>query len=112
MKFFIQRTSIAFVFVFICWQPLLAEKINSLPNTLNYHLNIDVDYKQEKLFATCELTIQNTDKKPLDTIPLILYRLLEVRSVKDAEGKFLSLPSAISPLSRFPVHWLLPTAAS
>ncbi len=95
MKYIIQKTCIIFAFVLICLQPLLAKEINILPKTLNYHLNIDVDYKQEKLFATCELTVQNSDKKPLDTIPLNLYRLLEVRSVKNSEGKDLSFSQDI-----------------
>ncbi len=60
------------------------------PDTLKYVLNIDVDYEQEKIFSECELTIQNPSDESMHTIPIILYRLFDVTSITDAEGKNLS----------------------
>ena len=60
------------------------------PDTLKYALNIDVDYDQEKIFAECELTVQNPTEESMHTLPLILYRLFDVTSIKDIEGKDLS----------------------
>ncbi|MGB6864853.1 MAG: hypothetical protein WBE11_04120, partial [Candidatus Aminicenantaceae bacterium] len=66
-----------------------------LPDTLKYVLNIDVDYDQEKIFSECELTIQNPSDEPLYTLPLILYRLLDVTSVTDSHGKNLTFTQEV-----------------
>jgi len=64
-------------------------EIQILPDTLSYALKIEVDYDQEKIFSECTLTIQNPGQEPATTVPLILYRLLDVTSVKDLEGRDL-----------------------
>jgi len=66
-----------------------------LPDTLKYVLNIDVDYDQEKIFGECELTVQNPADEPLYTLPLILYRLLDVTSVTDSHGKNLTFTQEV-----------------
>jgi hypothetical protein len=66
-----------------------------LPDTLNYALKIDVDYNQEKIFSECALTIQNSTDDTLATLPLILYRLLDVTSVTDTNGKNLAFTQDI-----------------
>ncbi|MGB3863375.1 MAG: M1 family aminopeptidase [Candidatus Aminicenantaceae bacterium] len=65
------------------------------PNTLKYMLNIDVDYDQEKIFGECELTVQNPEEESMHTLPLILYRLLDVTSITDTNGKNLTFTQDI-----------------
>jgi hypothetical protein len=60
-----------------------------LPDTLKYVLKIEVDFEQEKIFSECALTVKNPSGEPIDTVPLILYRLLDVTSVTDKQGKDL-----------------------
>ena len=60
------------------------------PNTLKYVLNIDVDYDQEKVLSECKIMVQNPSKESMHILPLILYRLFDVTSITDVEGKNLS----------------------
>ena len=59
---------------------------NIILKTLNYNLKIKPDFKEEKLYATCELTVMNPVNKEIRTIPLLLYRLLKVTSIEDEYG--------------------------
>jgi hypothetical protein len=77
-----------------CQSPIPVET-QILPDTLSYALKIEVDYDQEKIFSECALTIQNPEEQPVDTVPLILYRLMDVTSVKDADGKDLAFSQDI-----------------
>ncbi len=63
---------------------------NPLPKTRNYKLDIKIDYDTQKLSGTCEITISNETDQPIKTIPILLYRLLTVRSVHD--GNSIDLP--------------------
>jgi hypothetical protein len=54
--------------------------------TVDYGLDLRVDYDQEKLFGDCRLTVVNESASRVDTIPLNLYRLMKVTAVKDAAG--------------------------
>ncbi len=54
---------------------------------LDYRLSINVDYEKEKLNANCVLTVKNRSEKETDHIPLLLYRLMKVTSISDAEGE-------------------------
>jgi hypothetical protein len=67
----------------------------TFPNTLKYVLNIDIDYDQEKIFSECALTVQNPSEEALHTLPLILYRLLDVTSITDIDGNSLSFSQDI-----------------
>jgi hypothetical protein len=80
-----------------------------LPNTLKYALNIDVDYDQEKIFSECALTIQNSSDETLITLPLILYRLLDVTSVTDKNGENLDFTQDVIKFSdwqQFQVNYI------
>ena len=64
--------------------------------TLDYVLDLRVDYEQEKLFGDCRLTVVNATAQPVARIPLILYRLLKVTTVADAAGSPLPYTQVIT----------------
>ena len=61
-----------------------------LPNTLNYRLDMRIDYSAEKLYGLCEMTISNGSKRSIEQVPILLYRLLTVKSVRDQNKAPLS----------------------
>ncbi len=77
-----------------CQSPSLVES-QVFADTLSYDLKIEVDYDQEKIFGECALTIHNPAEEPINTVPLILYRLFDVTSIKDTDGKDLSFSQDI-----------------
>ncbi len=91
-------TLVLSIFCIYCQSPMPVET-QILPDTLSYDLKIEVDYEQEKIFGECELTIQNPAEEPINTVPLILYRLLDVTSIKDADGKDLPFTQYIAKFS-------------
>ncbi len=52
----------------------------------HYDLDIRIDYANKKLNATCKLTIVNTSSANYKIIPLLLYRLMKVSSIKNERG--------------------------
>ena len=86
------------IFCIHCQSPSHVES-QVLADTLSYDLKIEVDYDQEKIFSECALTIQNPVEDPLNTVPLNLYRLLDVTSVKDIDGKDLPFSQDIAKFS-------------
>lgn len=54
--------------------------------TVDYKLNFRLDYENEKLFCEGEMTVMNPSTEPVNRIPLLLYRLLNLKSVKNKEG--------------------------
>lgn len=58
--------------------------------TIDYNLDLDVDFKNEKISGRCQLTVNNPGSQPIDQVPLILYRLLKVSAVKDGQGADLT----------------------
>lgn len=61
-------------------------EIDVLPAAVNYRLDVDVDYQQKKVFATCGLTVRNPSEESMKVIPLNLYRLMDVTGVTDEKG--------------------------
>jgi Peptidase family M1 domain len=58
--------------------------------TINYNLDIHVDYDNEKLVGLCQMTVFNVTDQPIQQIPLLLYRLMKVKSIKDENGMNIS----------------------
>ncbi len=54
--------------------------------TINYDLDIHLDYKNGKMIAACGMTVMNRAAEKSEIIPLLLYRLMKVTSIKDANG--------------------------
>jgi hypothetical protein len=54
--------------------------------TVACKLDIKIDYMKEKLSGECRLTIVNESREPMGKVPLILYRLMKITTVKDEDG--------------------------
>lgn len=63
--------------------------------TVEYNLDLKVDYETEKIFGKCRLTVHNTGAAAFSEVPLLLYRLLKVQSVKDGRGEPLPFTQEI-----------------
>jgi hypothetical protein len=46
-----------------------------------YELTVRLDYEQQRLEGTARLTVRNFSDAPVRDVPLLLYRLMEFRSV-------------------------------
>jgi hypothetical protein len=57
-----------------------------LPATIKYKLDLRIDYNNERLYGRCELTLTNRSDKPVNKIPIMLYRLLSVKNITDEKG--------------------------
>lgn len=60
-----------------------------LVRTVGYDLDIRIDYAQETIEADCMITVANPFDHPVHGIPLVLYRLMRVASVRDERGNDL-----------------------
>jgi len=54
--------------------------------TTRYELDVRVDYKAEKVYGKCRLTVHNPTDRPISHVPLLLYRLLKVTAITDEQG--------------------------
>jgi hypothetical protein len=57
---------------------------------VHYGLDFTLDYEQKALRAECRLTLANATERPAASVPLILFRLLGVTSIRDGQGRALS----------------------
>ena len=63
--------------------------------TVDYKLDLVIDYENEKILGGCQLMVLNPSKHPIHEIPLLLYRLLKVTSVRDEQGNDLSFTQQV-----------------
>jgi hypothetical protein len=82
---------VSLIFVFILFLVLFASSQQFSSKTLElkttrYELDVNVDYKAEKIYGKCLLTVSNPTEKTISHIPLILYRLLKVTAITDKQG--------------------------
>ena len=54
-----------------------------LPTAIEYRLDLNIDYNAKKLYGTCEITFSNGSERPIEHVPILLYRLLSVQSVEN-----------------------------
>ncbi len=95
------RLTLVCVLVIICLisvsnlqaQPFSDKKL--ILKTVDYKLDLKIDYQNEKILGSCQLTVLNPSKQPINQIPLTLYRLLKVTSVKDEQGADLSFAQQV-----------------
>lgn len=87
-KFFIIR--IAVLSNIICCYPVAIFSQQSWKphqlKTIFYNLDLKIDFKEKQLSGECGMTITSNSSKPVNAIPLLLYRLMKVTSVKDEKG--------------------------
>jgi len=78
-------------FILLCLVSFVfSSDANQLPKTLAYRLDLRIDFSTEKLYAKCEITISNDTNQPIEQIPILLYRLLTVKSVENENN--IALP--------------------
>ena len=63
---------------------------NLLPNTLEYSLDLNIDFDAKKMYGKCEITIQNNATKPIEIVPVLLYRLLSVKKIENENNEPLT----------------------
>jgi len=89
----------AFLLLMLCnhaaAQDFSGKKIILKP--VDYELNVMVDYEQKKMFAICHLTALNSSDSRVNIVPLILYRLMKITSIKDTNGNVLEYEQRILP---------------
>ena len=68
-------------------QPYSEKKL--ILKAVNYELDIHIDYAKKKLNGICGLTVINTTSEEGNIIPLLLYRLMKVTSIRDEKGNAL-----------------------
>lgn len=66
-----------------------------LLKAVQYDLDVRIDYANRKLEATCELTVQSSSSEKTQIIPLLLYRLMKILSIKDEKGNSLSFSQKV-----------------
>ncbi|MGD0755850.1 MAG: hypothetical protein ABR927_12400 [Bacteroidales bacterium] len=72
---------------------------NQLPKTLDYKLDLKIDYNNDKLYGKCEMTISNGTNQPIEKVPILLYRLLSVKSVENENHNPLSFTQNVISIS-------------
>ncbi|TVQ87464.1 MAG: hypothetical protein EA393_10645 [Bacteroidetes bacterium] len=63
--------------------------------TDHYHLELSFDYRNETLQGHCRMTIINQSDSAVTQIPLVLYRLMNVHSVKTDNGSELKFHQSV-----------------
>jgi hypothetical protein len=78
---------------------IFSSEANQLPKTLAYKLDVRIDYDAEKLNGKCEITLSNGTSQPMAQIPILLYRLLTVKSVENENNKPLPFTQKVISIS-------------
>jgi aminopeptidase N len=60
-----------------------------LPSATLYTLDLKIDYSASKLNGTCRITLSNEADMPITHVPVLLYRLLSVKSVENENNTAL-----------------------
>ena len=47
-----------------------------------YELTVRIDYDQQRLDGTARITLRNFSDTPVSEVPLLLYRLMEIRAAR------------------------------
>ena len=87
----LRLTSVAFFCLFVCCAAFSKPVIN------NYNLKFSFDFSQSRLFCKAELSFSNV--KQNDTLNLLLYRLLKVKSIKDTRGNDIAFDQHVTSFS-------------
>jgi len=104
MKTLVQRILLPSILV-ISMQALPAQDIRIKDyKTINYALNIEIDYAKELVIGRCLMTIENNSDTVMNSIPLLLYRLFNVSSISDVFHKPLSFSQEVVPFIDWPEY--------
>jgi aminopeptidase N len=70
-----------------------------VPAVEHYKLVLEIDPEHHSLSGQADISIKNSGQHPLTTVPVLLYRLMEVQASSDAKGAALQFTQQIV---RFP----------
>jgi hypothetical protein len=70
--------------------------------TDHYHLELSFDYGNETLQGHTRMTILNQSDSAVKQIPLMLYRLMKINSIKSDDGKELNFHQSVVQYKDFP----------
>lgn len=62
---------------------------------VRYDLDLTVDFDAERIAAVCRLEVRNVSDRAAGVLPLLLYRLLKVESIRDGAGRDLPFDTSI-----------------
>jgi aminopeptidase N len=71
------------------------------PDTKAYKLDLKIDFVSEKLYGKCVIELKNGTAKPFAKVPILLYRLLTIRSVENVEHEPLKFIQEIKSVEGF-----------
>ena len=71
------------------------EPAGPFPDPVYYDLKIDTDYEAGTITGDCLLRLKNSAKVAVASVPLNLYRLMEVVSVTDGSGQALKFTQSV-----------------
>ena len=69
---------------------------------VRYALDLVVDYDAEQLRGSCSVTVRNRSLAAVDHVPLLLYRLMSVSSVRGAQDAGLPFVERVVSFEDFP----------
>lgn len=69
---------------------------------VRYEMEMEIRYEENELVAGCMLTVRNTSGRPLDSLPLRLYKLLQVTQVLDQNGQALPFSQEVTSIEGVP----------
>ena len=75
--------------------PLSAQTPALQVTPVHYELTAALDFRDDTLQGTARITVQNNSPSPAREIPLVLYRLMEVRSARGGDGDTLAFTQRI-----------------
>lgn len=70
--------------------PLSAQLPALQVTPVHYELAASLNFTDDTLQGTARITVQNSSSNPAREVPLVLYRLMEVRSARSADGDSLA----------------------
>ncbi len=66
------------------------------PAVTHYKLRFALDLEKHELSGKSDITIENTTAQPMTSVPILLYRLMDVQSTAAADGKPLPFTQKIT----------------
>jgi aminopeptidase N len=91
--------TLIFALFIALWIPGRIWAAEMLPGILEYNLDLKIDYETEKLHGLCEITLLNRLDRPIERIPLLLYRLMTVTSVENEKQQTLAYTQTVTSVS-------------
>ncbi len=94
-------SSIGFLMALLLALPFGKAEGQVILTPTRYEMELDVDYAAEELYGAVRLTVHNPSTEPVSRASLLLYRLMQVRSVRDEQGRDLLFDQAVVSIDDF-----------